>query len=122
MAWYDRTETLSRMWFNGYYKVELVPMLDYVQIVNFEYSSQNFKRGINEYADLLNTPLEEDLLVNYLKFTSLDVRGGSPRFQYGNYEITNDKYGYYLDPYDSMNGRRIHTINDLTNLGLYLHL
>lgn len=71
-----------------------------------------------EHAKLLNKNITAELLVTNLGFKNLDVRDGNPCYQFEKYKITNDEYGFWLEPYDSVDGRRIHKLSDLTSLDL----
>lgn len=76
-----------------------------------------------EYAKLLNKKLTADMFVGknplILGFKNMDTRGGNPKFKCGKYEITNDQYGFWLEPYDSVDGRRLSKVEDLVNYGFY---
>ena len=54
-----------------------------------------------------------------LGFQSVDVRGGHPRYKNGKYEVINDDFGFWLEPYDSVDGLRLSKVQDLVNLDLY---
>ncbi len=71
-----------------------------------------------EYAKLLNKNITTDVLVKNLGFESLDTRGGYPQYESGKYKITNDQYGFYLEPYCAVDGRRIHKLSDLTDIDM----
>ncbi len=70
-----------------------------------------------EYAKLLNKDITAELLKK-LGFECLDTRGGFQIYKNGKYQIIDDQYGFWLDPYDSADGRRVHKINDLIDLSL----
>lgn len=74
-----------------------------------------------EYAKLLNKKLTSEMFIGnnplILGFHNVDVRGGNPKFKNGKYEITNDQYGFWLEPYDSVDGRRLNKVEDLVNYG-----
>lgn len=69
-----------------------------------------------EYAKILNKNISEDSL-KYLGFTEIDTRGGYPEFKNERFTITKDQYGFWLQPYDSMDGVRLSKINDLVGYG-----
>lgn len=69
-----------------------------------------------EHAKLLNKDITKEILIN-CGFTPVDVRGGYPKYKNGKYEITNDQYGFWLEPYDAMDGCRVNKLNDLTSYG-----
>ena len=74
-----------------------------------------------EYAKMLNKKLTVEMFISknplILGFESVDVRGGNPKFKNGKYEITNDEFGFFLEPYDSVDGCRISRVEDLVNYG-----
>lgn len=71
-----------------------------------------------EYAKLLNKNITTEILQKNMAFESVDVRGGNPQFKNGKYTITNDEFGFWLEPYDSVDGCRISKIEDFVNYGL----
>lgn len=66
-----------------------------------------------EYAKLLNKAITSRILLENLGFENMDVRGGYKKYKNGKYVITNDQYGFWLEPYDSVDGCRVHKLNDL---------
>mgnify|MGYP003403190717 FL=1 len=57
-------------------------------------------------------------ILEKLGFVSVDVRGGHPRYKNGKYEIVNDDMGFWLEPYDSVDGSRLTKVQDLVGYGL----
>ena len=74
-----------------------------------------------EYAKFLSKKLTVKMFTGtnpkIIGFESVDVRGGNPKFKNGKYEITNDEFGFFLEPYDSVDGCRISRVEDLVNYG-----
>lgn len=76
-------------------------------------------RHVKDYAKFLNKKIDNNVLTKTLGFEIVpDTRGGYPMFKCGKYEIMNDSHGWYLCPYDSVDGARIHKLNDLVDLNL----
>ena len=71
-----------------------------------------------EYAKLLSKKITAEVLEKYMCFESVDVRGCHPQYKKGKYTITNDDHGFWLEPYDSVDGSRITKIEDLINYNL----
>jgi len=69
-----------------------------------------------EHAKLLNKEINTDILVKNLGFEILPVRG-NPQYKNGKYTVSNDQYGFYLEPYDSIDGERLDKLSDLTSYG-----
>lgn len=70
-----------------------------------------------EYAKFLAKDISIDILKNKLGFADLEVRGGYPKFSNGKFTITNDEYGFWLEPYDSVDGIRLSKVEDLVGYG-----
>ena len=68
------------------------------------------------HAKLLSKNITVKILGD-LGFVSIDVRGGHPKYKNGKYEIVNDDMGFWLEPYDSVDGIRISKVQDLVNFG-----
>ncbi|MES2287521.1 MAG: hypothetical protein V4547_17635 [Bacteroidota bacterium] len=73
-----------------------------------------------QHAKFLNKPLNGAMLKG-LEFHCIDMCGGHPQYESGKYQITNDEYGFYLQPYDSVDGARISKVMDLIGLEVYYH-
>lgn len=71
-----------------------------------------------DYAKLLNKNITTEILTKNLGFESIDARGGYPSYVKWKYKIVNDQYGFRLEPYDSVDGCRIHKLNDLISYGI----
>lgn len=80
------------------------------------------KRLFVDYAKFLSRKLTPDMFVGdspiFLGFESSHVIGFYPKIKMkgDKYVITNDKYGLFLEPYDSVDGRRIQKVEDLSGL------
>lgn len=74
-----------------------------------------------EYAKFLNKELTVETFTGnnpkIIGFDWLDVRGGNPKLKNGKYVITKDEHGFWLEPYDSVDGRRLHKVEDLVSYG-----
>ncbi len=71
-----------------------------------------------EYAKFLNKPLTTEILLKLLGFEAVDIRAGNEKYKQGQYVIENDEFGYWLEPYGSVDGLRIHKVNDLVFLNI----
>lgn len=75
-----------------------------------------------EYAKFLNKDLTQDMFVGesaiFVGFEAVDVRGGIPQVKNGKYIINFDQFGFYLNPYDSVDGVRLVKIEDLASAKL----
>ena len=72
-----------------------------------------------EHAKLLNKNITADILIKNLGFEAVDVSLGSNfKYKNGKYIITNDEFGFWLEPYDSVDGCRVHKLNDLSSYDL----
>lgn len=56
-------------------------------------------------------------ILEKLGFVSIDVRGGQPRYKNGKYEIVNDDMGFWLETYDSVDGKRLSNVESLVGYG-----
>jgi hypothetical protein len=74
-----------------------------------------------EYAKLLNKKLTVEMfvgnnpLINGFHYVGFNPE--SKKVKNGKYEITFDQYGFWLEPYDSVDGRRLHKVEDLVSYG-----
>jgi len=73
---------------------------------------------IVDYAKILDMDISVDVLTTKLGFTEIGDVFGRRRFGKDRYVIAEDEYGFHLEPYDSMDDRRISKIDDLTDLGI----
>jgi hypothetical protein len=74
-----------------------------------------------DYAKFLNKDITVEIL-KIIGFNQDNFKGIlMPDYTNGKYEITNDKYGFYLQPYDSVGGRRITKVSQLCDLGLTIN-
>ncbi len=75
-----------------------------------------------EYAKFLNKKLALEMFIGPHKkidgFTQVDSRGGNITLECGKYTITIDEHGFYLEPYDSVDGERVTRIEDLAGLDI----
>ena len=71
-----------------------------------------------EYAKFLAKDISIDILKNKLGFTDVETRGGYAKFSNGRFTITNDQYGFWLEPYDSVDGSRLSKLESLAGYGL----
>lgn len=75
-----------------------------------------------EYAKFLNKDLTQDMFVGeraiFVGFEAVGVRGGIPQVKNGKYIINFDQFGFYLNPYDSVDGVRLVKIEDLASAKL----
>lgn len=75
-----------------------------------------------EYAKFLRKDLKIEMFIGenpiFVGFEKVDVRGGNPKVKNRKYEITNDQFGFWLEPYDSVDGYRLHKIQDLVGLNV----
>lgn len=72
-----------------------------------------------EYAKILSRNISVQVLKTNLGFTDIETRGGFPRFKNGKYFITHDDFGFWLEPYDSVDGIRLSKIGNLVGLGIF---
>ena len=74
-----------------------------------------------EYAKLLNKNLTKEMFVGKNPlihgFHYVGYNSESKKIRNGKYEITFDQYGFWLEPYDSVDGRRLHKVEDLVSYG-----
>ena len=74
-----------------------------------------------DYAKFLNKDITVDILKT-LGFNQAVYKGENmPEYTNGKYEIANDKYGFYLQPYDSVDGQRVRKVFQLCELGLTIN-
>lgn len=75
-----------------------------------------------EYAKLLNTQLTVELLTK-MNFKELPKRSSSfpSRYEYGKYKIIDDEHGFWMAGYDSVDGKRLHKLSDLTGYNLTIN-
>ncbi len=71
-----------------------------------------------EYAKFLNKNITANLLLKVLGFENTEAGVGNETYKYEKYVIRNDKYGYWVEPYDSVDGFRVKTISDLVGLNV----
>jgi hypothetical protein len=74
-----------------------------------------------EYAKILSKNISVQVLKNNLGFADVETRGGFPfpRFKNGKYFVTHDDFGFWLEPYDSVDGIRLSKTESLVGLGIF---
>lgn len=84
------------------------------------------QRLLVQYAKFLNKPLTKEMLTGktpcFYGFKEVETRGGWHKFNCEKYTIVNDEYGFWLEMYDSVDGKRINRVEDLVGCVLLIDL
>jgi hypothetical protein len=76
-------------------------------------------RFVVQYAKFLKKSITTDILVKTFGFLPQNERSNIYLpYVWDKYTIRTDQYGFWLNAYDGIDGRRVHTLGDLVDLGL----